>query len=179
MKKGQQESILHNGAVLWYVKVLFCGMLPTIGTFGSRASPDPLPHSPSVLRSFLRPTHMPPRGNAGRAAAAADGGSPQTRATPQTEFPAGDLPGTLADITADLGALDNSGGDVPAPITCTSCSNNNSTSCTTMPSWRRPRNNSRGSSVALAGRLHRRRHRRRNRRRTFRLSWQLLCPASS
>ena len=57
---------------------------------------------------------MPPRGNAGRAAAAADGGSPQTRATPQTELSAGYLPGTLVDITGDLGALDNSEGDARA-----------------------------------------------------------------
>jgi hypothetical protein len=57
---------------------------------------------------------MPPRGNAGRAAAAADGGSPQTRATPPTEPPSGDLPGTLADITVDLGAPDHSGGDALA-----------------------------------------------------------------
>ena len=71
--------------------------------------------SPSVLRSFLRPTNMPPRGNTGgRAAAATDGGSPQARATPQTEPPAGDVPGTLADIPVDLGALDNSGGEARA-----------------------------------------------------------------
>jgi hypothetical protein len=81
---------------------------------------------------------MPPRGNAGRAAAAADGGSPQTRATPQPGSPAGDPTGTLADITVDPGALDDSGGDVYAPLICTSCSNNNFSSCTTMPSWRRP-----------------------------------------
>ena len=55
---------------------------------------------------------MPRGGNAGRAAAATDGGSPQARATPPTEAPAGGLPGTLADIPVDLGALDHSGGAV-------------------------------------------------------------------
>jgi hypothetical protein len=134
----------------------------------------PLTPSTSVLRSFLRPTHMPPRGTTGRAAAAADGDSPQTRATPQLGSPAGDPTGTLADITVDPGALDDSDGDRRQwPLICTSCSNNNFSSCTTMPSWRRPCNNSRGSSEALAARLHRHRHR----RRTLRLSWP-ICPAS-
>jgi hypothetical protein len=57
---------------------------------------------------------MPPRGNTGRAAAAADGDSPQTRATPQLGSHAGDPTGTLADITVDPGALDDRSGDVRA-----------------------------------------------------------------